>query len=89
MRCYIPAVKNGYVDFCQDDDFFDLTYADLGEPKLNFILVVENIKKSPLGDLGANAVLSQLKLNIVFLSKIFDTFVTIEIMPLCIPILSE
>jgi hypothetical protein len=34
---FLPAVKNGYADSCHDDDFFDLSYADLGQPKPNFV----------------------------------------------------
>ena len=32
-----PAVKNGYIDSCIENDLFDLTYADLGQPKPNFV----------------------------------------------------
>jgi len=32
----IPAVKNGYIDFCIEYVLFDLTYAVLGHPKTNF-----------------------------------------------------
>jgi len=35
--CFSLAVKNGYIDLSRDDDFFDLTYADLSQLKPNFV----------------------------------------------------
>jgi hypothetical protein len=29
-KCFLPAVKNGCIDHCLDDVFFDLPYASLG-----------------------------------------------------------
>ncbi len=31
------AVKNGYIDYYIDNDLFDLSYADVGQPTPNFI----------------------------------------------------
>jgi len=43
----LPVVENDCTDYCTEHDFFDLSYASLGQPKLNFdrgvlLLVVEN-----------------------------------------------